>query len=370
MRVLLTTDTVGGVWTFTRELAGGLLKAGHLVALVSFGRDTSATQEAWVRETQETWSTRFYFESSTTPLEWMDGNAQTFDEGAKVLRSVAARFRPDLLHASQFCWGALDLHTPTVITAHSDVLSWAEACRPSGLEDSDWLRTYVRLVTKGLAAARAIVAPTRWMAATVRRHFPVCSEVRIVANGVSSSSKEDHKPEARAMRALCVGRVWDEGKGMDLLAQGEWPMPVDVAGEVEFEGGQAKIAGVRALGMLGEVELEREMRATAVYICCSIYEPFGLAAVEAGLCGCAVVCRDTASLREVWGDAAIYFSDGSSLRMVLGKFMDDEELLARMQGLARNRAGLYTVAAMVEGYLQVYADVVRSSNGTEGKVWG
>ncbi len=29
MRVLLTTDTVGGVWTFTRELTAGLLARGH-----------------------------------------------------------------------------------------------------------------------------------------------------------------------------------------------------------------------------------------------------------------------------------------------------------------------------------------------------
>ena len=33
MRILMTTDTVGGVWTFTQELAGGLLEQGCAVAL-------------------------------------------------------------------------------------------------------------------------------------------------------------------------------------------------------------------------------------------------------------------------------------------------------------------------------------------------
>ena len=42
MHVLITADTVGGVWTYTRELACGLLHRGHRVTLVSFGRIPSA----------------------------------------------------------------------------------------------------------------------------------------------------------------------------------------------------------------------------------------------------------------------------------------------------------------------------------------
>ena len=38
MRILMTTDTVGGVWSFTKELSRGLLENGCEVALVSLGR--------------------------------------------------------------------------------------------------------------------------------------------------------------------------------------------------------------------------------------------------------------------------------------------------------------------------------------------
>ena len=44
MHVLITADTVGGVWTYTRELACGLLHRGHRVTLVSFGRIPSPAQ--------------------------------------------------------------------------------------------------------------------------------------------------------------------------------------------------------------------------------------------------------------------------------------------------------------------------------------
>ena len=49
MRILMTTDTVGGVWTFTAELARQLLSRGHAVALASFGREPSEEQQAWQR---------------------------------------------------------------------------------------------------------------------------------------------------------------------------------------------------------------------------------------------------------------------------------------------------------------------------------
>ena len=44
MRALVTADTVGGVWTYTRELVTGLSQRGVDVTLVSFGEIPSATQ--------------------------------------------------------------------------------------------------------------------------------------------------------------------------------------------------------------------------------------------------------------------------------------------------------------------------------------
>ena len=48
MHVLLTTDSVGGVWTYTEELSAGLVRNGHQVTLVSFGYPLDAGQQAWV----------------------------------------------------------------------------------------------------------------------------------------------------------------------------------------------------------------------------------------------------------------------------------------------------------------------------------
>ena len=48
-------------------------------------------------------------------------------------------------------------------------------------------------------------------------------------------------------------------------------------------------------------------RTSAIYICTSVYEPFGWRRLKLRVCGCAVVARDMPSFREVWGDAALYF---------------------------------------------------------------
>ena len=48
MHVLITADTVGGVWTYTRELVSGLIARGMRVTLVSFGEIPMPEQTAWM----------------------------------------------------------------------------------------------------------------------------------------------------------------------------------------------------------------------------------------------------------------------------------------------------------------------------------
>src|SRR5580658_8571750 len=69
--------------------------------------------------------------------EWMEKNEFVFTQGAGVLLHVAKQFRPDLLHSSRFCFGALLLDTPKLVTAHNDVLSWADACSLRGWKGPD-----------------------------------------------------------------------------------------------------------------------------------------------------------------------------------------------------------------------------------------
>jgi glycogen(starch) synthase len=349
MRVLMTTDTVGGVWTFTQELAQGLLEQGCAVALFSLGRLSSVEQRSWTAEMERRWGASFRFATTDIPLEWMQENSRSYLEAEPLLLRLAEEFRADVLHFNQFCFGALPVSIPKVVTAHSDVLSWAEACRDKPLGDSAWLEQYCVLVARGLEAADAVIAPTSAMLTALSRSFRLPEDRQVIANG----RDVPYVPaKQRKLQAVTAGRLWDEAKGVSLFCDVRSPMPLLLAGELQCE--QVPYAGPLALaqllGALPETELLALFRESAIYVCTSRYEPFGLAPLEAALCGCAVVARDISSLREVWGNSAIYFRDADELSHTLQALGDNPRRLERAQADSSAHACKYTRRAMASAY--------------------
>lgn len=362
MRVLMTTDTIGGVWTFTKELASGLLSNGCAVALVSLGRMPSSSQQAWADEQSRRWGARFSLTSLNTPLEWMNNNQRAFSDAAPVLMRVTDEFDPDLLLSSQYCFGALPCDIPRIVVAHSDVLSWAEACRPQGLERSEWLDAYMSLVQKGLDGADAVVAPTRWMLDALARNFTLPLERRVITNGRTLSDAD--MVAKRRMQAVTAGRLWDEAKNVKLLEAVDSPIPLLIAGEAHpnSSGRVPDGTDIRLLGSLDETDLLSLLRESAIYICTSRYEPFGLAPLEAAQCGCAVLANDIPSLREVWGDSALYFTGPDSLSSWLWRLSDHPWLLNEAREIAANHARSFTAECMTEGYLDLFRSISKQSS--------
>ena len=360
MRILMTTDTVGGVWTFARELVSHLLPGGHTIALVSFGRQPSPEQLAWASQMEADYFGTFSYTPSSAPLEWMEDNEYAYEEGASLLHGIAQDFEPDILHSNQFCFGSMPLGVPIVITAHSDVLSWAEACRRHELERSPWLARYNTLVQDGLDAADFVTTPTQWMLAALQRNFYVPGETRVIHNGRTVSPATSKLQ--RELRAISVGRLWDEAKGLTTLLQIESPIPVAIAGEDKFESAVAPAqSGLQSLGHLSEANLLDAFRASSIYIATSVYEPFGLAPLEAALCGCAIIARDLPSFHEVWGDAILYFNDNATLERSLRYFADDPVLLRSCQLSAMSRASSFPAHRMAQQYLFLYQDLLHAA---------
>jgi len=359
MRLLITTDTVGGVWTFTQELTAGLLERGCHVRQVSFGRMPSDSQRAHCAALAERFPLQFAYVASDIALEWMHANGRVMEEGSRLLRREAALFGPDLIHCNQFCFGALETAVPRVITAHSDVLSWASACRNVPLEQSSWLDRYVAMVQAGLLASCAVAAPTRWMMEALAENFTVPEISAIIPNGRSLATDPVTRDDRIApLQAVTAGRLWDEAKGIDLLSEVEAPIPIAIAGEMR-EACRADWTGVRWMGQLAEGEMIELLRSSSIYLCLSRYEPFGLAALEAALCGCAVVSRDIAPLREVWADSAIYFRDARQLCSILHMLKEDPAVLVRARISAQRRAQLFSRDRMVDGYLALFGQTLR-----------
>ena len=362
MRLLMTTDTVGGVWTYTKDLTAELLKRGVAIALVTIGRVPSAVQREWLERTAAEWAGGFRWEVSEAPLEWMSNNERAYLDAEPLLLRVGREFGAQLLHSNQFCFGTLPF--PSVVVAHSDVLSWAAACRVR-MESSAWLDAYSQLVSRGLESADAVVAPTEWMLDALAFNFSLPARAQVIANGRSPGFSGQFSE--RKLQAITAGRLWDEAKNLKLLQEVRSPFPVLVAGEVEYESQTVatRPAATTMLGPLAEDDLLALFRESAIYLCTSQYEPFGLAPLEAALCGCAVVANDIESLREVWADGALYFDDASSLSALLARLACDSHLLVAAQRRSRRRAERYTAARMAEQYLGLYGTIARSAEGVD-----
>jgi glycosyltransferase involved in cell wall biosynthesis len=339
MRVLMSTDAVGGVWTYASELREELATQGVEVVLATLGpQPPPEPHGAWL----------------DCRLEWQDDPWQDVLASGEWLREQAAASQADIVHLNGYAHAALAWEVPVVTVAHSCVLSWHEAVRgaPAG---PGWER-YRDAVGAGLRGADAVVAPTAAMRRALRRHYGLARRCSVIPNGVTA-----HPAAAAAAAAprepvvLGAGRLWDEAKGLDTLdaaAQGlGWR--VQVAGATGGRGAQA----ATLLGQLDRVQLRARMGRAAIFAHPARYEPFGLVALEAALAGCALVLGDIESLREQWDGAALFVApgDGAALHAALQRLIDDAALRGELAAAAQARGQRRHVRATAAGYLALYA---------------
>lgn len=353
-RVLMTADTVGGVWTYAMELTRELCRSGWQVTLATMGGPASADQVA-----EATAIAGLDWIASDLRLEWMDDPWHDVDEAGRWLLDVEAAVAPAVVHLNGFAHAALPWRSPVLVVGHSCVASWWEAVR--GEEAPEGWNEYRRRVRAGLAHADLVVAPTAAMlAALARQHGPLPA-TRVIGNGRDPSRFAGTGQEPFV---LTVGRLWDEAKNTAALAHvaHRLPWPVYLAGEERHPtGGTTPAAGCRSLGRLGQDGIAHWLGRAAIYAHPAKYEPFGLAAVEAALSGCALVLGDIASLREVWGDAASFAdpADPEAIHDAVRRLIDDAPLRRELAGRARWRARELSPVSMARAYRESYADLTR-----------
>jgi glycosyltransferase involved in cell wall biosynthesis len=359
MHVLVTADTIGGVWTYARELVTGLVRRGVRVTLVSFGNIPTPEQSQWLESLRNV-----DFRATAFRLEWMQEAQDDLEASSEFLKAIIDEVKPDLLHLNQFAYGALAVDIPKIVVAHSDVVSWWASVKGEIPRDVPWIAWYREVVRRGLENASAVIAPTRWMLDNVQRYYCEPHLGAVIYNGRSPVLFNPHMSKSDGI--VSVGRLWDSGKQVSLLLQGEATMPITIAGteqhpeDVFREGSPFALADrgrVHMLGPQSEGQLRHLFGRAAIYAATSRYEPFGLAPLEAALSRCALVVNDLPTFREIWGDAVVYFdaNDSASLFDALNRLAEDRERRLTFANLAYNRARQYFNAdRMVDDYLNLY----------------
>ena len=359
LRILMTCDTVGGVWRYAVELSRELCRCGHMVTLAAMGPAPSRAQRLEAAAIDG-----LTLRSRACKLVWMEDPWRDLDEAGEWLLRLADAFQPDIVHANDFGHAALAWPAPVLCVAHSCVASWWRAVHGAPAP-ARWDR-YRALVGNALQASDMVAAPSRAMAMALQAEYGFQRHVRVIANGIHGRACRSGKKRALVFSA---GRLWDEGKNLHRLAAVApcVPWPVCVAGQdVAPDGKRVAFFNVRHLGVLRAAAIERWFARAAIYALPARYEPFGLSVLEAAQAGCALVLGDIASLREYWDDAALFAppEDGDALRDALLRLIGDDALREHMAARAHRRAMFMTALRMADDYLRAYEEILSRKVGT------
>ncbi len=344
--VLMTADSVGGVFPYSVELARAYNRRGISVTLAVMGGELDARKRT---DTLDLSGTEII--ESSYRLEWMDDPWDDVEAAGGWLLEIQKQTRPDIIHLNTLVHGNLPWqgHAPVLVVGHSCVLSWWDAVRKDKLPRA-W-KYYAVRVEAGLHAADAVAAPSAAMLACLETHYGPFRRPVAIHNGIDTSR---FWPGRKREFILTAGRLGDEAKNIKALASiaAELPWPVFSAGDPHDAGGT-----VNYLGRMSRQALAAWFSRASIYALPARYEPFGLTALEAGLSGCALVLGDIPSLREVWGSAALFVDpeDPKKLREAIKYLTSDKGLRGEFSRRARERALEYSVEKSAAAYLDLYA---------------
>lgn len=333
-RILMSCDALGGVWRYALDLARSLREDGVKTLLVGIGPrpDRSAPTS----------------ELDGIALEWLDhppawaaSDAEALRDLPQALAALARGFRADLVHLNQLAEAAgLENDVPVVVGAHSCLATWWAGVR-GGPPPADW-GWRVELDRAGLARADAIVAPSRSHAAALAEAYGPDLKVHVAPNSCAAPVG----PGEKGAFVLAAGRWWDAGKNVAALdAAAEFVRwPVTLAGALAGpDGSRVELRHARSQGQCAPETMRALMAAAPIFVSPSLYEPFGLAALEAAHAGAALVLSDIPTYRELWESAAVFVDarDPGRLADALNALAEDGPSRARLVAAARARAAEY-----------------------------
>jgi glycogen(starch) synthase len=322
-----------------------------------------------------------------TDLPWLpeDDLVARMASANHHLTQLAARlgdWEPDVVHAHDWlvAWSGDTLRTlwdvPLVATIHATERGRHGGRVPPGMPAAvnsiEWWLTY---------QAREVIACSRFMMREIVDGFELPQEkLHLVPNGVETGRwavPADAPPVQRQPLVVAWGRIQYE-KGFQTLARAVGHLRYRVPGircVIAGRGGylaelqtQVDVEGlgdiVHLAGFVPDDDLHNLLRYAGCVVIPSLYEPFGIVALEGMAAGAPTIVADTGGLAEIVSDtgAALTFEPGNAgsladrIQTVLASPVAAEEMTRTAAALLEAR---YTWDAIATSTLAVYAIAVR-----------
>ncbi len=343
MRILVTTDAVGGVWRYSLSLAREWAADGTGVELAVLGPDPSPAQAGEAEAIPG-----LVLHRTGLDLDWTAPNTATLERAAAGVADLARERDVDSvhLHAPALLGAGVRWPAPVVAVLHSCLLTWWRAMRTGPPpQDFAWR---IEATRQAIGRADRVATPSRAFRDAVRVAYRTERAIAVIHNGRPPLPAPALPAAERPCAVLAAGRFWDHAKDAATLdaAAARLDAPVRAAGSFRGpDGAEVSSRALLRLGSLDEHGLARAFGSARVFVATARYEPFGLAVLEAAQAGLALVLSDIPTFRELWDGAAAFVpaGDASGFAAAMARALDDPAPLAEA---ARARAGHYSVAAM------------------------
>jgi len=349
----------GGVQTQVRAMARELSGRGLGVVVCSPGARDAALVAEGVAHVAAGGVLRIPANGSRAPVSLSVRASRTF-------ASVVATLRDGVVHVHEpfapvAAYGILREHRrPTVATFH----------RSGGGPAYVLGSPVIRRLRRGIDAAAAV---SEQAAATIGDRAGVTPAV--LFNGVEIDRIDSAAPWPTDAPTVCFVGRHEERKGLAVLleALGRIDLPIEcwVLGEGPQTAALMRRFGdprVRWLGVRGDEEKHARMRGADVLAVPSLHgESFGLVPLEGMAARTAVVCSDIDGYRESSAGHATLVPPGDAVALA-GALRDAIVHPAPRSALdaARAHAERWSIHALVDRYLDLYAQVAESHPGLAG----
>ena len=313
-------------------------------------------------------------------------NADMAARGAEL----ADQLEPDLVHSHDWL-----VARAAERTARAFSLPWLTTVHATEFgRHQGWVhkhpQSYIHSAERTMARhADHVITCSHYMRGHVAGVFGVpAARITAIPNGIDPRELEPVVPDLAELRGryaapderlvLLVGRlVYEKGfhLALDALAPlirrlGGVRFVVAGTGTAEAElKRQARKLGLSRhgtfLGWVGDDMLHSLYRVAEVCIVPSIYEPFGLVALEAMASGCLCVVADTGGLREVVpddGTVGLRFParDSEALAAILQQVLSDDAARAQLVAEAREHVLRFDWAAVAQRTHDLYGALVKT----------
>jgi glycogen synthase len=351
MRVLMLAwefppHSTGGAANHVYGLSRALGKAGHDVVVVTLGTPlpTNATVDVVT-------VLRVRAELPWIPDDDVVARAASANHHLVRLITELGDWRPDVVHGHdwQVAWAATTLaalfHVPLVTTFHSTLRGQHGGSIPQGPGST------IHAVESWLAhTSTQVIASSKFMAREVMSGFELPAErIHRVPNGIDPTWWSSGEwPAARSPLVLTWGRVQYE-KGFQVLARaistlrsrvpdveciiaGRGSYLPELQSQVDIEGVSDV---VRLVGFVPDIKLRDLVHRAGCVVIPSLYEPFGIVALETLAGGAPLIAARTGGLAELVDGtgAGLLFEPGNAdeLAACIERVLSDDDLANGMR---------------------------------------